>query len=318
MMNKLLRHCCLFLACFSPFVVAAQTPSDAIMMPKGVFCGAVLYGNESWDEYWEGTLKRANGNIGTFTRQSITPMFALGLSDKINVLAMLPWMSTKASQGQLQGVSGLQDLGLFLKVTALNKDMGAGKFTFHPSVGFTIPTSDYLEDYAPFSLGLGCPDLSLRGILQYKLNMGLYLRGTAAYQVRGTAKIERDFYYTDHAIYSDKVDMPNAWVYGVTLGTWMFGNSLKLELTFDGMNTIGGFDIRRQDAGFPANNMEFTRIGGGFHYYLPFNPSFSVIGNYGQVLTGRNVGQATTITAGLAYQFQLFGAEPVEMAPVVN
>jgi hypothetical protein len=315
MMNKLLRHCCLFLACFSPLTIIAQTPADAIMMRKGEFCGAVLYSNESWDEYWEGTLKRSNGNIGTFTRQSITPMFALGLSDKINVLAMLPWVSTKASQGQLQGVSGIQDFSVFVKATALNKDIGNGKLTFHPAVGFSIPTSDYLEDYAPFSLGLGCPDLSLRGILQYRLNMGLYLRGTAAYQVRGTAKIERDFYYTDHAIYSDKVDMPNAWVYGATLGAWMFGNSLKLELTFDGMNTIGGFDIRRQDAGFPANNMDFTRIGGGFHYYLPFNPSFSVIGNYGQVLTGRNVGQATTITAGLAYQFQLFGAHPAEAMP---
>lgn len=314
-MKKLLRLCSLFFALCAPLLMIAQTPSDAIMMSKGQFCGVIAYSHESWDEYWEGTLKRDNGNIGTFTRQSVTPMFALGLSDKFNLLAMLPWVSTKASQGQLKGVSGLQDLGVFIKATVMDKAMGAGHLTFHPAIGFSIPTSDYLEDYAPFSLGLGCPDLSLRGILEYKLNSGLYIRGTAAYQVRGTAKIERDFYYTTHGIYSDKVDMPNAWVYGATLGSWLLNNSLKLEITYDGMNTIGGFDIRRQDAGFPANNMDFTRIGGAFHYYFPFNPSISVIGSYGQVLTGRNVGQATSYMVGLAYLFQLFGQHPAETIP---
>jgi hypothetical protein len=242
-------------------------------------------------------------------------MFALGLSEHINLLAMLPWVKSEASQGQLLGVSGLQDLGVFVKVTALNKDMGAGKFTFHPSVGVTLPTSEYLEDYAPFSLGLGCPDLALRGILQYKLHAGPYLRGTAAYQLRGNAKIERDFYYTTHGIYSDVIDMPNAVTYGITLGSWMLKNTLKLEVTYDGFNTIGGHDIRRQDVGFPSNNMEFTRIGGGLHYYFPFNPAFSVIGGYSTILTGRNVGQASSFTAGLAYQFHLFGKMDAPITP---
>src|SRR5690349_18406909 len=122
MVKKLLRHSLLCFALCFPWLMIAQTPSDAIMMRKGQFCGVLAYGHESWDEYWEGTLKRSNGNIGTFTRQSIIPMFALGLSDNINLLAMLPWVGTKASQGQLQGVSGLQDLGVFIKATALNKE----------------------------------------------------------------------------------------------------------------------------------------------------------------------------------------------------
>ena len=116
----MLRPLYALLACVTPLVVAAQTPSDAVMMPKGEICIAALYGNESWDEYWEGTLLRTNGNIGTFTKTSIMPMFALGLADRINVIAMLPWVHTKSSQGQLAGTSGFQDFGLFIKATAIN------------------------------------------------------------------------------------------------------------------------------------------------------------------------------------------------------
>jgi hypothetical protein len=286
----------------------AQTPADALMMEKGQICFAALYSNETWDEYWEGTLKRSNGNIGTYTRQSIMPMFALGITDRINVMAALPWVKTEASQGQMRGVSGFQDLGLWIKARAFETPAGPGLVSLHGTLGLTLPTSDYLEDYAPFSLGLGCPDFSLRGILQYRLDMGLYVRGQAAYMIRGNAKIERDYYYTTHGVYSDEVDMPNALGYGATLGIWTLGNTLNVEATFDGLNTYGGFDIRRQDAGFPSNKMNFTRVGGGIHYFFPFVPGMGVIVQGSKILTGRNVGQSTVITAGLTYQFGLWGS----------
>jgi hypothetical protein len=312
-MNKYLKFINLFIAILLISSVSrAQTPSDAIMMEKGQICWAALYTNESWDEYWEGTLKRDNGNIGKLTRTTLMPMFALGLSDKLNLIAMLPWVHTESSQGQLKGVSGFQDLGLFLKANVLDVAAGPGHLTAFPSVGFTVPTSNYLEDYAPYSLGLGCPDLSLRGIAQYKFDMGVYFRATGAYQVRGNAKIERDYYYTTHGVYSDKVDMPNAFNYGLTLGAWLLGNTLKIEGNFDGLTTYGGFDIRRQDAGFPSNKMEFTRIGAGLQYFLPFATGLAVVGGYNHILTGRNVGQSTAFTAGFTYQYMMFGNKSAE------
>ncbi len=308
----------IFILCISALSVStslrAQTPTDALMMDNGQICFAALYTHATWDEYWEGTLKRSNGNIGTLTRQTIMPMFTLGLSDRINLIASLPWITSEPSGGQMKGVSGFQDLGIWLKATAFDLSAGPGRLTLHPVVGFSVPTSNYLEDYSPFSIGLGCPDLSLRGILQYKLDMGLYIRGQAAYLVRGNAKIERDYYYTTYGVYSDEVDMPDAINYGATLGIWMFNNSLNIEATYDGLNTQGGFDIRRQDAGFPSNNMDFTRAGGGFHYFIPFLQGLGVVVQYSTVLTGRNVGQTTAYTAGLTYQFGLWkNAEtPVE------
>lgn len=299
----------LFLAT-SVQTVSAQTPTDGIMMRKGEICFAGIYGEESWDEYWEGTLKRTNGNIGTFTRKSITGMFALGITDKINLIGILPWVSTSASQGQMRGVSGLSDVSLFIKAQAFHITVGSGKLAFNPTIGISAPISNYLEDYAPFSIGMGCLDVTLRGNLQYKLNNGLYVRGTGAYQVRGNSTIERDYYYTTHGVYSDEVNVPNAFTYTATIGAWLLNNSLNVDVTYDGLNTFGGFDIRRQDAGFPGNKMIFTRWGGNLHYYTPFLPGFGIVAGAGKVLTGRNVGQATNFNVGLTYQFYVFN-QPV-------
>ena len=79
----------------------AQMPTDAIMMAKGQLCVAATYTNDTWDEYWEGTLKRTNGNIGTLTRQTVSPMFALGLNERVNVMAALPWVSTKSTLAEV-------------------------------------------------------------------------------------------------------------------------------------------------------------------------------------------------------------------------
>lgn len=287
---------------------AAQMPTDAIMMARGQLCVAATYTHDTWDEYWEGTLKRVNGNVGTLTRQTIAPMFALGLTDRINILGALPWVSTEASGGQLKGVSGFQDFGIWIKATAIQGKTTDAGFTFHPVVGLTFPVSNYLEDYSPLSLGLGAANLSLGGVFQYKLEKGPYLRANVAYNIRGNANIERDYYYTTHGVYSEEVDMPNAINYGATLGTWLFKNALQIEATYDGFNCLDGFDIRRQEPGFPSNKMEFTRVGAFAHYHIPAIPGLGVIAQYTTVLTGRNVGQSTAFTGGISYIFGLWNA----------
>src|SRR5947209_7239142 len=42
-----------------------QTMQDGIMLARGTLCTGVLYTHDAWDSYWEGTLQRVNGNIGT-------------------------------------------------------------------------------------------------------------------------------------------------------------------------------------------------------------------------------------------------------------
>lgn len=283
--------------------LTAQTPTDALMMEKGQFCLAAIYSHDTWDEYWEGTLKRNNDNVGTLTRQTVMPMFALGIVNKINLLAALPWAKTEASAGQVSGASGLQDWGVWLKAEPLNKELGAGYLTLHGVAGLTGKASNYLSDFAPFSLGLGCTDFSMRGIVEYELKKGMFARWQTGYHLRGYSQIERDFYFTDRAVYSDQVEVPNAVTYGATLGSWLLKHSLRIEVNYEGLNSLSGNDIRRQDAGFPSNKMVFSRLSGGFQYYLPFVKGLGVLANYGTVLSGRNVGQSTTISGGVTYQF---------------
>jgi len=279
--------------------VFSQTPIDAILMEKKEMCVGLTYTHDNWQEYWEGTLKRDNGNIGVLQRQTLTPMLAYGISTRINVLAALSWVRTHATAGQIAGVSGLQDWGLWIKAEALR----FGNLTIQTALGITGPASNYLPDYVPLNLGLGSVEGSARAIVQYQTAKGLYARAQAGYHVRSHTTIERTYYYTTQGYYSNKVDMPNAFSYALVLGSWMLDNSLRVELSYDGLYTTGGHDIRRQDVGFPSNKMIFTRIGGFGRWYLPPSRKFGLLASGGYILNGRNVGQSIIWTGGVTYQF---------------
>ena len=75
----------------------AQTIDDGIMVAgRSVFAGGI-YGHDAWDHYWEGALKRDNGNIGTVTTQTNMLYGNYGVTDRLNVIAMVPYIWTDAS-----------------------------------------------------------------------------------------------------------------------------------------------------------------------------------------------------------------------------
>ena len=100
-------------------VSSAQTPNDGIMMPERNWCNMLQYSNSSWDEYWEGPTRRSNANIGTITTQSVMLMTNYGISDRLNVLAGVPYVWTASDVSYLDGQSGVQDLSVWLKYQVL-------------------------------------------------------------------------------------------------------------------------------------------------------------------------------------------------------
>jgi hypothetical protein len=289
-------------------VVHAQTPLDAIMMKQRESCIALTYDHGSFDQYWEGTYLRKNETIGTVTRITIAPMIAIGLHDRLNFYIGVPYVKTESSEpngGFLYGAKGFQDLSLALKFEIMNRELGKGKLAVLAATGYATPITNYLSDYRPYSLGNGTNEWSIRGIVQYKLTMGLYARVAGGHLFRGQTKVERDYYYANGSYYTPWMDVPNAWEYNAAIGMWFLKNSLKTEVGYYGQNSTSGDDIRKYNAAQPTNKVSFGQIGFSAQYYIKPIKGLGVLAYYSQVVNGRNIGKSATIGGGLTYQFKI-------------
>ena len=284
----------------------AQTPSDALMMKKREACIALIYDHGSFDQYWEGTYLRSNETIATVSRISVMPMLAVGILDQLNFYVGVPYVKTGSSEpngGQLQGAKGFQDLTLALKYRFVNQELGNGKLAVFAASGYATPVSNYLSDYRPYSLGNGTSELSMRGIVQYRWNMGLYLRGMGGHLLRGQTEAERDFYYNNGAYYTAWMDVPSTWEYNGAVGLWLLDNALKIEVSYYKLQSTSGDDIRKYNAAQPTNKVVFDQAGASAQYFVKNTKGLGVLAYYNQMLNGRNIGKVTSFGVGATYQF---------------
>jgi hypothetical protein len=278
-----------------------QIPTDGLLMPEGTLCTGFMYTYDQWSYYYEGTLRRDNGNMGTVTNNSVMWYGVYGLTSKINLMAALPYVQTKASAGTLHGMVGIQDLMLSAKYEAIDAVSGPGHFRLFGVVSFSTPLSDYSPDFLPMSIGLASTTATARVNVNYSLDeKGPYINTTAAYTLRSNVTLDRPAYYSDGVHYStNEVDMPNVFDYKIDVG--YHKGPLQVEASWIQMVTLGGGDIRRQDMPFASYRMNSSRVGGLVMYYLPWPKNFGVRGMVTQVVTGRNVGQSTSVMGGLLY-----------------
>ena len=280
----------------------AQNEQDALMMSKNKICVAAMFGYNSWSDYWEGTFKRNNENIGRLSTKSFMLMLNYGVTKNLNILASLPYVTTDANRGTLAGLKGMQDVGLYIKYKPLKKQFGKQKISVFAVGGYSTPANNYNVDFLPMSIGLGSKVLSARLIGDVQRNK-IYATATAAYMHRSNVELDRSAYYTDHQINSNEVRMPDAGNFQLSAG---YRSKLLIASGFiDNTTTFGGFDIRKNDMPFVSNQMNSTRTGLEGKYYLPKHEAFGIHANVWHVLSGRNVGQATGFMAGLVYAFNL-------------
>ncbi|MEA2766016.1 MAG: hypothetical protein QOK07_2420 [Gemmatimonadaceae bacterium] len=294
---------CLILVAVSVSSATAQTMDGGSMMSKRTLVAGVFYSHDSWDQYWEGTLKRANGNIGTLTTQSVTLAGGYAITDRLAVMATLPYIRTHASQGVLHDMSGYQDLALSARFTLLSTGSSEhGTFKAVIAGVAAIPTSDYTPDFYPLSIGTAGRRTSGHLTLGFQSNSAWFANATASYMWCSNVRLNRSSYYTNGQLYlTNEVVMPNVVDYtfsaGVDKGRW------RIPISVVQQRTLGGGDIRRQDMPFVSNRMDFVKLDGALMYELPRDLSISL--GAGRVLTGRNVGQSTTFTSGLVYALHL-------------
>ena len=302
MKSTILRNLlCVCLVLTAQFI-NAQSDADGIMMGKGLHCTGIMYGQGSWKNYWEGTLKRNNENLGTVSQYMVGPMGSLGVLKNFNVLFSLPYIQTRASAGQLKGFNGLQDLSLWGKYRFLRKKSGKYSFSLFAIGGISTPVQDYVKDYLPLSIGLGSRNLTIRPMadLQFK---NWFATVSGSYVSRSNITIDRTAYFTERMVYSNKVEMPDVMQYNFRAGYRT--EDIVAEAIFDRWVTMDGFDITKNNMPFPSNRMIQTRVGFNGKYEPKKWKGISLTGGAFHTIAGRNVGQATSFQAGFFYILNL-------------
>ncbi|MFE3871331.1 hypothetical protein ACFX5F_08840 [Flavobacterium sp. ZS1P70] len=287
---------CLLLA---PLFINAQTEIDGIMMSKNNFCFGAVYQYSSWNEYWEGTFKRENLNLGTVSTKSVGIMGNYGITDKLNILFSVPYVETKASAGTMGGQKGLQDLSLTIKYMPIEKTIGKATYSFYVLGSFSTPISNYSADYLPLSIGLQSKTAALRLMGDFQLG-NFFSTLSGAYVKRANITIDRNAYLTDEIHYTNEVDMPDA--ISVNFRAGFRSSRLIAEFVIDNWVTqSGGFDITKNNMPFPSNTMNALKYGVNSKYTLKKIPQLSLVGGFNYVVQGRNVGKSDTFYGGLFY-----------------
>ena len=276
----------------------AQTDEDAIMMSKNNLCSGIMYGHSSWNNYWEGTLKRDNQNLGTVSSNMFSIMENYGVNRKLNIIANLPYIETKASGGTLHGMKGLQDLSAWVKWMPVEKSLKKGTISLYFLGGASLPVSNYVADFLPLSIGLHSKTLSGRVIVDYQLG-NFFTTASATYTYRSNVTIDRTSYYTTTLVLSNEVQMPDVMSENFRIG--YRSNHLIAEAVLSNMTTLSGFDIRRNDMPFLSNQMNATTVGVNFKYTLPKISALAITGGANYTIAGRNVGQSTNLNIGVFY-----------------
>jgi hypothetical protein len=162
----------------------------------------------------------------------------------------------------------------------------------------STPVTNYVADFLPLSIGLRSKTAGIRALADYQYDK-YFVSASAAYTYRSNIDIDRNAYYTTEMHYTNEVEMHDAASFNIRAGYrskyWV------AEGVFDKMNTLGGFDIRKNDMPFPSNRMNATRVGASFKHTLKAVKGLELTGGTMYTIAGRNVGQSTTFNAGVFY-----------------
>jgi len=280
------------------------------MIPRHTLFTGNVYSYNSWDHYWEGHLNRVNGNLGTVSTQTDTWSANYGITNRIDFIALIPYVWTNASEGVLHGMQGYQDITLAAKFKLLDRPFTKyGDLKAFAVVSGTLPMTNYEPAFQPLSIGNQSNTISSRLTLNYQTRRGWFGNGTAQYTWRRDVFIDQPYYYTNGQLFlTNDVSMPEVFDYAFSGG--YFKHGLMANVSIEQQRTQGGGDIRRQDMPFISNHINFSKIGGLIMYPLPIPGLRNLAAQfqYGYVFDGRNVGQSMTYTTALMYTVRFPGS----------
>ena len=251
---------------------------NGFLPARGEGAVAFAFTGESYDEFWRGTTKVSNVNVGEVSTDSFTTWMTWGFTDDLAIVVNLAYVD--AAGDGLAGFedSGVQDGAVLAEYRFASVASGRATHSFVGAAGLRTPLSDY-EGNAPVSLGDDTTDTLLRFV--YHLESGrFYFSQQIGYDLRGG-------------------DAPDGLPLYTELG-WTAGR-VTWTLLYAQIIADGGTDIGDPGFTFPSNQDEYQRIGGKAFIRLGDRYGLSLLGF--TTLDGRNSGDATGLSAGFSVDF---------------
>ncbi len=277
-----------------PLLLGAQSPINGFMQGKGKGNVVVSYFTESYDEVFLVPQKIQNVPVfGEVTLNSLSLFGTYGLSDQLDVIVNLPYITAQgsASQELLDDLgfdgkrSGLQDLSVYLKYNPLTYKVGNGTLRFVGALGLATPLSNYpVNEGLQSILAIGNRATSLNTTLlaHYQTNMGLFAAAQASYSLRNN-------------------DVPNAILSEIKVGygcKFLYADAwIGSQRSTSGVDILGlGFE-----GFFPATKVNYTRT--GINLFVPVVKGLGISAGANTYLNGRNVGDATGFYGGIVLSY---------------
>lgn len=237
---------------------------------------------ESYDEFYFGDKKTPMNMVGfdKVVTQSINLYAAYGLSDKTDIIVNIPYIITEGralADNNKEGEENFQNGSIGIQRKFLEKENSTGTLTVAGGLAINTPLSDYKTNLI-YSIGNQSTQLSSSGLVQYKLNNGLFANTQAGYSLR-----------------SNKV--PDAIMSAAKIG--YAGKKLYVEGWINNQLSLSDIDIGQPNftpERFPETKVNTTNIGASVYIA-------GVTLGGGTRLTGRNAGLPSFYTVGLAVTF---------------
>jgi hypothetical protein len=267
-MKKHIIQLCIVLLIGNVFHVKAQGVISGFYNAKGTTTLVLGAGFEDSKNYFIGREKSdLSRNL-----YSVSLFGIYGISDRLNVQASLPYLSSGEQ-------SGLQDAQVFIKYRATQTKYENSKLELSFATGFSTNVSNYrsggLND-----LGQRAKILDTRALLHYQENSGWF------------ANIQSGFSFKFE-------EVPNSLPFTFKAGK--ASAKSYFDVWYDFQYAFGGIDYRGTPApqNFRELGVSFHKIGGT--YFFPISKKSGIYVAPSYVISGRNVFQGFAYHAGVTY-----------------
>ncbi|GAA4017697.1 hypothetical protein GCM10022408_34170 [Hymenobacter fastidiosus] len=241
------------------------------------------YTRERYDEFYLGKTKTAIEMAGQdeVVIESANLYAAYGLTDKLDLIANVPYISSKSrrlSDDQKILERDLQNATVALAYRALQTAGEAGVFSATGALALSTPLSRYRTNIIN-AIGNRATQLDPSLLLQYKLANGLFVSGQGGYSLRTND-------VPDAVLLSAKV--------GYAAPRFFLESWVSNQTSTSGIDIGGpGFTPER----FPETKVNTTSLGASLYVPVAYHVGVTVGG--GTRLAGRNAADVSWYSVGL-------------------